>query len=40
MTKLRMEETETGNPLFQAAGSIRALSAGQKFTVAGTSRHR
>ena len=37
MAKLRMEETETGNPLYQASGSIRALSSGQKFTVSGSS---
>ena len=34
-TKLRMEEVETENPLYRAAGSLRALSTGQRFTVVG-----
>ena len=34
-TKLRMEEVETENPLYRAAGSLRALSTGQRFTVIG-----
>jgi type VI secretion system secreted protein VgrG len=36
-TKLRMEEVETENPLYRAAGSLRALSVGQRFNVTGGS---
>jgi type VI secretion system secreted protein VgrG len=36
VVKRRMEETETGDPLYQASGSIRALSSGQKFSVEGS----
>jgi type VI secretion system secreted protein VgrG len=35
LVKLRMEEVETENPLYRAAGSLRALSTGQRFSVAG-----
>jgi type VI secretion system secreted protein VgrG len=35
LVKLRMEEVETENPLYRAAGSLRALSTGQRFNVAG-----
>ena len=32
-----MEEVETENPLYRAAGMLRPLSAGQRFTVVGGS---
>ena len=35
LNKLRMEEVETENPLYRAAGMLRPLSAGQRFTVVG-----
>jgi type VI secretion system secreted protein VgrG len=37
LTKLRQEQVETENPIYTAAGSLRALSAGQRFTVNGES---
>jgi type VI secretion system secreted protein VgrG len=36
LNKLRMEEVETENPLFRAAGMLRPLSSGHRFTVAGS----
>jgi type VI secretion system secreted protein VgrG len=35
MAKLRMEEVETENPLFLGTGTVRALSAGHRFALAG-----
>lgn len=35
ITKLRMEEVETENPLFRASGMLRPLSAGLRFTIDG-----
>lgn len=35
LTKLRMEEVETENPLYRGSGTLRALSSGQRFNLQG-----
>jgi len=35
LNRIRMEEVETENPLYRAAGMLRPLSAGQRFSVVG-----